>query len=93
MNLLCIQGRIFLNKMRSPFKVSLRHVVHKYTNHENIPTSFTHTVVQIMQEISLTGSPSPQRTTSSISLSWTGVTRNNRRHTNEVPIHKQEKFI
>ena len=45
-----------------------------------------------MQNISLTGSPSPQRITYSMTPSSTGEPRNNHINPESVPIQKHEQF-
>ena len=56
-------------------------------------TSLTHTVIQIILDISVTGDMSPQQITSLMALSYNGVPRNNTRHQEAVPMRKQEQCI
>ena len=60
---------------------------------KTIPTPFTYNVMHIMQEKSLTGSPSPQQPTYSMEPSYTGVPGSKPRNHESVPIYKQEEYI
>ena len=73
--------------------VSSIQVVQISTKHNNIPTSFTYTVIRIMQEISPTGATSPQNLTSTMAPPHTGLPRNNPRYPITVPMRKQEQCI
>ena len=48
--------------------------------------------MHIMHKIFLTGALSPQKITSSMVLSLTGVTRNNPKHPKAALMHKQEQY-
>ena len=61
-------------------------------NIRNTKNFFTHNGKHIMKDISLTGAPSPQHITSSMTPSYIGVPRKNMRHYKAVPIQKQDKF-
>ena len=64
MDLLFIQGRGFSKKMRAYFNFSSSQVIQISTKHKNITTYHTHTVMNIMLEISVTGVLSPHQLTS-----------------------------
>ena len=60
--------------------ISSSNIVYISTKDRNATTSFTHTMMHIMQDISPIGVPSPQQLTSSMVLSYTDIPRNNPRH-------------
>ena len=66
MNLSCIQERKISKQVRSHINYFSKQVMHKSTKIRKNPTSSTHIVMQIMQEIFLTGALSPQQLTSSV---------------------------
>ena len=77
--------------MRYQINVSSNQLVQRLTKIRNTPTSTIHILMQIMIEIFLTGNLSPQNITSSMVTSFTDTPRNNLRHLEKVPMHKQEQ--
>ena len=78
--------------MKSHTNVSSKQGIHKSTKVRNTPTSSIHIVMQIMSEIYLTDALSHKQFISSMLTSYTGVTRNNLRPLEAVPMQKQEQF-
>ena len=74
--------------MRTQINVASRQVIQRPIKLKNTPTYFTHTVMQIMQDIYLTGALSPQNLNSSMALRYTGVQLINPRNPKVVPMQK-----
>ena len=74
--------------MRTHINVASRQVIQRPRKLKNTPTSFTHTLMHIIQDISLTGALSPQNFNSSMALPYTGVHTINPRNPKAVPMKK-----
>ena len=75
--------------MRSHINVSSKNVLHISIKLSNDPNSFTQNETYIMQDISVTGAPSPQHITSSMEPPHNSAPGINLIHPEAVPMQKQ----
>ena len=79
--------------MRANTNVYSKKAVIRPSKQINDINSFTHTVMQITQDISPKGDPSPQHLTFSMALSYTGIPGKDQRHSKSVTMKKQVQHM
>ena len=92
MNPSCTQKIKFTKIIKDHTNFTLKQVMQILKN-RNTPTSYTHILMQIMQDISVAGDISSQHLNYLMSPYYTGVLGNNPRHKDAVPMQKQEQCI
>ena len=92
MNPSCTQERKFIELNRVPINVTSNQEMQKSAKLRNTPTSFTHIVMQIMQEISMTDAQSPPQFIYLMIPSSIGDPINILKNPESVQMHKQEQY-
>ena len=77
--------------MKARINVSSKQFMHKSTKIRNTPTSSTHIVMKIMQDIFMEVTMSPQHLSYSMLPSFNGEPRNNMRYIEAVTMKKQQQ--